>query len=109
MELQPSSAHSESTSDDESSSSTSDASLQEAQGPTFVPVECGDRWQVYFRLQELDIPCQCKSYQPLLVDIQSAQSLIQVWSVVKRVSTPRNVLSEWLNQCLRLPSPQLDM
>lgn len=71
-------------------------------------VDCGDRWQVYFRLQELDIPCQCKSYQPLLVDIQSAQALIQVWSVVKRISTPRSDLSAGLNQCLRLPSPQLD-
>lgn len=108
MELQPSSAPSGSTSDDESSSSTLDASLLEAQGSTFVPVECGDRWQVYFRLQELGIPCQCKAYQPLLVDIQSAQALIQIISVVRRVSTPRTDLAQGLNQCLRLPSPQLD-
>ena len=70
-----------------------------------VPVECGDRWQVYFRLKELEIPCQCKSYQPLLVDVQSAQSLVQVWSVVKQVSTPRLELAQWLNQCWHLPSP----
>ena len=73
-----------------------------------MPVECGDRWQVYFRLQELGIPCQCKSYQPLFVDVQSAQSLVQVWSIVKRVSAPRPDLAQWLNQCLRLPSAQLD-
>lgn len=108
MDLQPSSTHAESTTDDESSCSKPDISLRPPQISTFVPVECGDRWQVYFRLQELGIPCQCKSYQPLLVDIQSAQSLIQVWNVVKRVSTPRPVLAQWLNQCLSLPSPPLD-
>lgn len=116
MELQPSSQSSDSNSDSESSdesacsgsNSNSESELGIDHKETMTTVDCGDRWQVYFRLKELDIPCQCKSYQPLLVDIQSAQSLIQVWSVVKRVSTPRSVISEWLNQCLRLPSPQLD-
>ena len=108
MELQPSSAQSGPTSEDEASSSTADASIKGAQGSAFVTVECGDRWQVYFRLQELEIACQCKSYQPLLVDIQSVQSLVQLWSVVKRVSAPRSDLAQWLNQCLSLPSPRLD-
>lgn len=109
MELQPSSSTSDSTSDGESSysilSSIPSPKLIAAQSLAMTVVECSDRWQVYFRLQELEIPCECKSYQPLLVDIQSAQALIQVWSVVKRISTPRSALSEWLNQCLRLPSP----
>ena len=117
MELQPSSPHSDSTADGELSDSDPSCvgvnasphpEQPDSQLVNMTAVDCGDRWQVYFRLQELEIPCQCRSYQPLLVDIQSAQSLVQVWSVVKRVSASRSDLSEWLNQCLRLPSAQLD-
>lgn len=73
-----------------------------------MAIECDDRWQVYFRLQDLNIPCQCKSHQPLLVNIQSAQALVQVCGVVKRFSTPRSDLCDWLNHCFSLPSFRLD-
>ena len=69
-----------------------------------IPVECCDRWQAYFRLKELGIPCQCEGYQPLLVDMHTAQGVIQVWSVLKHVSTPRSELVRWLDQCWQLPS-----
>lgn len=108
MELQPSSAHPEPRSDDESCSLGPAAEIALPQESTFTTVDCGDRWQMYFRLQELGIPCQCKSYQPLQVDIQSAQALVQIWSIAKRIATPRADLAQWLNQCLRLPSPQID-
>ncbi|NEQ97879.1 MAG: hypothetical protein F6K30_14360 [Cyanothece sp. SIO2G6] len=69
-----------------------------------IQVDCGDRWQAYHRLQELDIPCECRSYKPLLVDVSTAQACVQVWSVVRRTSTSRLDLAQWLNRCLALPS-----
>lgn len=108
MELQPWSAHSKPTSDSESCPLSPEDGMPDALVSTFIPVECSDRWQMYFRLQDLEIPCQCQIYQPLRVDIQSVQSLVQVWSVAKRISTPRSDLAQWLNQCLRLPSPPLE-
>jgi hypothetical protein len=64
-------------------------------------VDCQDRWQVYYRLQELDIPCQCASYQPLKVQIDHPLAAIQLWSVVQRVAAPRQQLADWLETCWR--------
>ncbi|NET10961.1 MAG: hypothetical protein F6K16_41010 [Symploca sp. SIO2B6] len=69
---------------------------------TMAAIDCCDRWQVYFRLKALGIPCQCGGYQPLLADIQTPYALIQAWSVVKQVSTPRLELAQWLEQCWHL-------
>ena len=46
-----------------------------------VEVSCVDRWQVYKRLQELDIDCWCESEQPLQVYLKNtneALSLIHI-------------------------------
>lgn len=66
-------------------------------------VQCEDRWQVYHRLQELDIRCRCKSFQPLKVDIETAAEAIQLWSIVRRVSHPRQVLVDALQQIWTQP------
>ena len=68
-----------------------------------VKVDCEDRWQVYYRLQELDIHCQCSGYQPLEVDVQTATQAIQLWSIVSRVSEPRQVLVTRLMASWRRP------
>lgn len=63
-----------------------------------VTVSCDDRWQVYYRLQELNIDCQCSSFQPLKVNLQTPTEALQLWSVVKSVSEPRLSLAKRLNR-----------
>lgn len=67
-----------------------------------IEVSCDDRWQVYQRLQILEIPCQCAAYQPLKVQLHSVAMAIQVWSVVRSVTASRQVLSDWLETCWQL-------
>lgn len=67
-----------------------------------MTVECCDRWQVYFRLQELGIACQCRPHQPLWVDITSPNAALQLWSVVRHVSGSRQDLAQWLDHCWQL-------
>ncbi|HIK32030.1 MAG TPA: hypothetical protein IGS17_10425 [Oscillatoriales cyanobacterium M59_W2019_021] len=58
-----------------------------------------DRWLVYQRLQELDIPCHCELYQPLRVRVPSLQAAIQLWSAVRSISAPRQELVSFLERC----------
>lgn len=64
-----------------------------------IDVARQDRWQVYQRLQELDIACSCTSEQPLQTQIQSATDALQVWSVVQQITAPRQDLVFWLKRC----------
>lgn len=68
-----------------------------------MSVECEDRWQVYHRLQELDIACQCSGFQPLKVHVQTATDALQLWSIVRRVSQTRQSLILTLTQSWHLP------
>ncbi|MBD2514299.1 hypothetical protein H6G93_04625 [Nostoc sp. FACHB-973] len=54
-----------------------------------VVVNWADRWQVYQRLKELDIPCSCLTNQPLQVEISSATAAVQLWSVIRRFTASR--------------------
>jgi hypothetical protein len=54
-----------------------------------VEVNWADRWQVYQRLKELDIPCTCKPNQPLKVEIGSPVTAVQLWSVIQRLTASR--------------------
>ena len=69
-----------------------------------VTVTCDDRWQVYHRLQALDIGCECSGFQPLKVRIKTPTELIQVRSVVQQVSSSRVELIGRLNRCWQLKS-----
>ncbi|MCY7275536.1 MAG: hypothetical protein LH702_17800 [Phormidesmis sp. CAN_BIN44] len=60
------------------------------------------RWQIYHRLCELDIPCRCVAYEPLTVQVEGAIAALQLWSVVKQISTSRLELVDWLERCWRL-------
>ncbi|PZO54181.1 MAG: hypothetical protein DCF15_11980 [Phormidesmis priestleyi] len=71
-----------------------------------VAVHCEDRWQVYHRLQELEIDCQCQSFQPLQVHITTPTAAVQLWSIVKSISDPRTVqidrlTQSWLKPCAK--------
>ncbi len=64
-----------------------------------VEVDWGDRWIVYHRLQDLQIPCHCCTNQPLQVQLTSPTAVIQLWSVVKQYSASRRELIDWLTNC----------
>lgn len=61
-----------------------------------------DRWQAYKRLQELEIPCKCRSNQPLVAQINHVAAAIQLWSVVRQLTMPRRDLASWLEQCWQI-------
>lgn len=67
--------------------------------PQVIEVSGIDRWQIYRRLQELQIPCQCAAHQPLQVEIHSSNAAIQLWSAIRQVSAPRDELVDWLDRC----------
>ncbi|MEH2281159.1 MAG: Asr1405/Asl0597 family protein [Nostoc sp.] len=54
-----------------------------------VEVNWVDRWQVYQRLKELDIPCSCAANQPLKVEISNLTAAVQLWSVIRRFTASR--------------------
>ena len=64
-----------------------------------IEVNWADRWQVYQRLQELSIPCWCDTNQPLRVQIDDVASAVQLWSVLRQLTTPRQDLVHWLERC----------
>ncbi len=64
-----------------------------------VDVNKADRWQVYHRLQELDIPCSCATEQPLMVQIAGVVSAVQVWSVTRQFTASRTDSVWWLKRC----------
>lgn len=67
-----------------------------------VEVDWCDRWIVYQRLQELDIPCSCATHKPLQAQVSSPTAMIQLWSVTKQYSSSRQELIDWLKGCWNL-------
>ncbi|TAG71568.1 MAG: hypothetical protein EAZ23_17790 [Oscillatoriales cyanobacterium] len=57
-----------------------------------VQVSWLDRWQVYKRLQELEIPCWCAVDQPLRAKVNT----------VRQVSAPRRELVQLLECCWQI-------
>ncbi|MDB9476718.1 Asr1405/Asl0597 family protein [Dolichospermum circinale] len=65
-----------------------------------IDIDWADRWQVYQRLQELDIICICETNQPLIVEINNPTAAIQLWSVIQQFSASRqdlikNIENSW--------------
>lgn len=71
----------------------------ELQPQQVVEINSTDRWQVYHRLQDLSIPCQCGVNQPLRVEINDSITAVQVWSVCQQLTASRNYLITWLQRC----------
>ncbi|MEB3358209.1 MAG: hypothetical protein VKK04_15905 [Synechococcales bacterium] len=69
-----------------------------------VEVPPHQRWAIYHRLQELDIPCWCKPYQPLQVQFDHAIAVIQFWQVSRRAIASRSEQAQWLETCWQLPA-----
>jgi hypothetical protein len=67
-----------------------------------VQVSWLDRWQVYKRLQELEIPCWCGVDQPLRVKINTAKQAAQLASVLRQFSAPKSELAQWLECCWQI-------
>ncbi|MDB9465933.1 Asr1405/Asl0597 family protein [Dolichospermum circinale] len=65
-----------------------------------IDIDWADRWQVYQRLQELDVICVCETNQPLMVEINNPTAAIQLWSVIQQFSASRqdlikNIENSW--------------
>ncbi|MBW4444495.1 MAG: hypothetical protein KME10_25460 [Plectolyngbya sp. WJT66-NPBG17] len=67
--------------------------------PIQLTIEGCHRWQIYHRLCELGISCSCTAYQPLIVQVESAIVLVQLWSVMRQAIIPRRTLVNWLESC----------
>lgn len=74
-------------------------SEQAAKFGEIVEVNWLERWQVYQRLQELDIPCWCAIDEPLRVVINTAITAVQLQSVLKQLTASRQELVHWLERC----------
>jgi len=57
-----------------------------------VEVSGVHRWEVYRRLQDLEIACWCDLGQPLQVQIDNAVEATQLGSVLRQFTAPRQEL-----------------
>ncbi|AKG22802.1 Asr1405/Asl0597 family protein [Calothrix sp. 336/3] len=71
----------------------------EIQGKQIVEIDWAERWQVYQRLQELDIPCWCQTNQPLTVQLEDVSTAVQFWGVMRRLTATRQELIGLLETC----------
>ena len=62
----------------------------------------GDRWQIYHRLQELEISCKCSTGKPLTVTVETPTAAVQVWRVARQPTLDRSQLGDWLDRCFTL-------
>lgn len=67
-----------------------------------VQVSWLDRWQVYKRLQELEIPCWCGVDQPLRAKVNTPKQAAQLASVLKQFSASRGELVKLLECCWQI-------
>ena len=71
-----------------------------------VAIDGANKWEMYHRLQALQIPCQCFIHKPLQVELNSPIAVIHLWSIVQRLTASRAQLVERLNLCWQLEMPQ---
>ncbi|MGB3404956.1 MAG: Asr1405/Asl0597 family protein [Microcoleaceae cyanobacterium] len=69
-----------------------------------VQVNWIDRWSVYKRLQELEIPCCCGAQQPLRANINNCRDAFQLISVIKQLTASRQELIHNLERCWQQPT-----
>ncbi len=71
-----------------------------------VDIKNTERWSIYHRLQQLEIPCRCSTNQPLEVELDNPSAIAQLYCVVKQSTASRSELIDWLDDCWRLKSRQ---
>ncbi|MDJ0531286.1 MAG: hypothetical protein QNJ70_02110 [Xenococcaceae cyanobacterium MO_207.B15] len=59
----------------------------------------GDRWSVYRRLQELNIPCWCPEDGTLWIEIDRCIHAILLRSTIQQFASTRSELTQWLERC----------
>jgi hypothetical protein len=67
-----------------------------------VQVSLQDRWQVYRRLQELEISCWCPSDGSLRVEVTNYLQALLVRSIVFGFVASRDQLIDWLEDCWKV-------
>ncbi len=67
-----------------------------------LAVKWSYRWDVFRRLQALGIKCQCSTNEPLLVDLHSPTTIVQIWSVLRQFNASRDDSLDWLDRCWQL-------
>ena len=67
-----------------------------------ISLHGSSRWEVYYRLQVLGIPCECSMEEPLRASISTPNAALQVWSIVRQITLPRHELANWLQGCWEL-------
>jgi hypothetical protein len=58
-----------------------------------------DRWRIYYRLQELMIPCWCLEDGSLRVEIHNGMGALLLRSVVQQFVASRQEMVNWLERC----------
>lgn len=58
-----------------------------------------ERWRVYYRLQELKIPCWCLPDGSLRVEIQNGTGALLLRSVMQQFVASRPEAVDWLERC----------
>lgn len=64
-----------------------------------IAINGSERWDIYHRLRELDICCECSTQKLVSFRVSSPNDLIQVWSVVSRITSSRTNLVKLLKSC----------
>ncbi|MEA5449826.1 hypothetical protein VB780_14680 [Leptolyngbya sp. CCNP1308] len=70
-----------------------------APAQTVVSLDRVTRWNVYRRLQELHMLCECGCDRPLTVAIDTPADALLVWSVVQSTTQPKASLADHLERC----------
>jgi hypothetical protein len=70
--------------------------------PQIVEINWSDRWQIYNRLQALEIACICKSDRPLQVYYNNPYAAVRIWSVAKQFTAKRQESLDWLERCWQI-------
>lgn len=60
------------------------------------------KWQIFHRLQALEITCRCGTNEPLWAQLDNVRAAIQMWSVAKQHNAPRWELIDWLDRCWQI-------
>ncbi|MBF2083094.1 Asr1405/Asl0597 family protein [Thermoleptolyngbya sp. C42_A2020_037] len=66
-----------------------------------ISVNRCDRWSIFLRLRDLNIPCACPADGTLRVEVNHALALLLVRSALFQFSCSRQERVDWLERCWR--------
>lgn len=67
-----------------------------------IAIAQGDRWLLYTRLRDLQIPCWCLKDGSLWAEVEQCSTVILIHSVMRELFAPRQELVDWLNRCWQM-------